>query len=182
MNDDVVALWARILAAVPGSCLFLKAEQLKEPVMRQNVIERFAAHSVISERLILEGYTPRTDYLAAYHGVDIALDPFPYTGGTTSVEALWMGVPVLTLAGDQLVSRQGVGLMMNAGLPEWIAHDADDYVAKALAHAGELAKLAKLREGLREQVLASPLFDAPRFARQFESALCGMWDCLIHDS
>jgi predicted O-linked N-acetylglucosamine transferase (SPINDLY family) len=107
--------------------------------------------------------------------VDIALDPFPFTGGTTTVEALWMGVPVLTLTGQSFLARQGVGLMMNAGLPQWIADDPDDYVARAVSHAGNLQTLAALRAGLRQQVLASPIFDATRFALHFEAALRGMW-------
>ena len=132
-------------------------------------------HGIAPERLILETYAPRADYLAAYNRVDIALDPFPYTGGTTTVEALWMGVPVLTLAGGQFLARQGVGLLMNAGLPEWVATDQDDYVARAVSHASNLECLASLRNRLRQQVLASPIFDAPRFARHFETALRGMW-------
>jgi predicted O-linked N-acetylglucosamine transferase (SPINDLY family) len=138
------------------------------------VRERFAAHGIGPERLLLQGRSPRHEYLAAYGQVDIGLDPFPFTGGTTSAESLWMGVPVLTLAGDRLVSRQGVGLMMNAGLPDWVARDADDYVARAQAHAADLSRLAALRAGLREQVHASPLFDAQGFARDFEAALRGM--------
>jgi predicted O-linked N-acetylglucosamine transferase (SPINDLY family) len=86
-----------------------------------------------------------------------------------------MGIPVLTLAGGQFLSRQGVGLLMNAGLPDWVATDADDYIARAVGHANDLLKLAILRAGLREQVLASPIFDAPRFAIHFEQALRGMW-------
>ena len=86
-----------------------------------------------------------------------------------------MGVPVLTLDGDRLVSRQGVGLMMNAGLPDWVAKDADDYVAKAVAHAADVPTLAALRAGLRQQVLASPVFDGARFARHLEAAWRGMW-------
>jgi len=124
---------------------------------------------------LCDGHVPRARYLATYQGVDIALDPFPYTGGTTTAEALWMGVPVLTLAGKSFLSRQGVGLLMNAGLPDWIANDADDYVARAVSHAGDLQRLASLRKGLREQVLSSPLFDTPRFARHFEAALREMW-------
>jgi len=175
MNDAVVALWARVLKAVPGSRLLLKAKQLQEASAYQSVIERFAAHGVGADRLMMEGGDTRAKYLAAYHRVDIALDPFPYTGGTTSVEGLWMGVPVLTLAGQSFLSRQGVGLLMNSGLPEWIAADADDYVARAVSHAGDLQRLAALRNGLRQQVMASPIFDAPRFARHFENALRGMW-------
>ena len=175
MNDAVVALWAKVLASVPDSRLFLKTKQFQEPSVRQNTVERFAAHGIAIDRLILEGRSPRTEYLATYSRVDIALDPFPYTGGTTSAEGLWMGVPVLTLAGDRLLSRQGVGLLMNAGLPEWIAADADDYVARAISHASNLPRLAALRQRLRQQVLASPVFDAPRFARHFEAAMHGMW-------
>jgi predicted O-linked N-acetylglucosamine transferase (SPINDLY family) len=175
MNDDVVALWGRVLAAVPGSRLFLKAKQLREASVRQSIVERFSANGVAADRLILEGSTPRAEYLATYQRVDIALDPFPYTGGATSAEALWMGVPVLTLAGERFLSRQGIGLLMNAGLPEWIAADADDYVARAVSHASDLQRLAALRGGLRQQVLASPIFDATRFAHHFEAAMRGMW-------
>jgi len=175
MNDAVVARWAQVLNAVPGSRLFLKYKQLGEASFRQHTCERFAVHGISPDRLIFEGYVPRTNYLASYQRVDIGLDPFPFPGGTTTAEALWMGVPVLTLAGERFLSRQGVGLLMNAGLPEWVANDPSDYVARAVAHAGDLQGLARLREGLRQQVLASPVFDAPRFAVHFEAALRGMW-------
>jgi protein O-GlcNAc transferase len=175
MTDAVVALWARVLQAVPGGHLLLKAAQLDDSGTRQDVIKRFASAGIDAARLSLQGPSPRAEYLAAYHQVDIGLDPFPFTGGTTTAESLWMGVPVLTLAGERMVSRQGVSLMMNAGLPDWVALDADDYVARAVAHAGELAQLATLRAGLRQQVLASPVFDAARFAQHLEAALRGMW-------
>ena len=175
MNDAVVALWSRILLAVPGSRLLLKNRQLADAAQRDVTAARFAAHGIAATRLILEGPSPRTDYLAAYRRVDLALDPFPYPGGTTSVEGLWMGVPVLSLALPRFLSRQGVGILMNAGLPDWIATDEADYVAKAIAHAGDIERLAALRAGLRQKVLSSPLFDAPRFAGHFEAALRGMW-------
>jgi protein O-GlcNAc transferase len=175
MNDAVVALWALVLKAVPDSRLFLKARQLRQGLARQNVIDRFAAKGVHADRLILEGYDSRTDYLAAYNRVDIALDPFPFTGGTTSVEGLWMGVPVLTLKGERFLSRQGVGILMNVKLPDWIAADEDDYVVRAVWHSGNLQRLSSLRTGLRQQVSASPIFDAQRFARNFEAAMRGMW-------
>ena len=175
MNEGVVALWARILTAIPKSRLFLKTRHLEAVSAQQSVIKRFESRGINAGRLILESYAPRADYLAAYNRIDIALDPFPYTGGTTSVEALWMGVPVLTLEGRQFLARQGVGLLMNAGLPEWVAADQDDYLSRAVAHASDLQRLASLRAGLRQQVLASPIFDAPRFARHFEAALRGMW-------
>jgi protein O-GlcNAc transferase len=175
MNDSVVALWARVLRAVPRSRLHLMASQLNEASNRQTTLERFMAHGIEAQRLIIQGPVPRAKYLETYHRVDFALDPFPYTGGTTTAEALWMGVPVLTLAGNTFLSRQGVGLLMNAGLPEWVANDADDYVTRAVAHAGDLQKLSGLRAGLRSQVLASPIFDAPRFARHFEAVLRSAW-------
>jgi protein O-GlcNAc transferase len=176
VNDAVVALWSRVLGAVPGSCLVLKAGQLNEVPVRQEVARRFAAHGVAEDRLVLEGPAPRSEYLAGYGRIDIALDPFPYTGGTTSAEALWMGVPVLTLAGSRMVSRQGVGLLMNAGLPEWVAETPEDYMERAVRHAGDLRRLASLRAGLREQVLASPLFDGKAFARDFERELKAIWN------
>ncbi|MBW8721207.1 MAG: tetratricopeptide repeat protein [Polaromonas sp.] len=175
MNDAVVALWSQVLNAVPDSRLFLKYQQLGEASVRQSTSERFAVHGIAADRLIFEGYVPRANYLAAYQRVDIALDPFPFPGGTTTVEALWMGIPVLTLAGERFLSRQGVGLLMNAGLPEWVVADPHDYVARAVAHAGDLQRLALLRRGLRKQVLDSPVFDASRFARHFETALRGIW-------
>jgi len=175
MNDDVVALWGRLLRALPGSRLFLKTAQLDEPSMRQSVIERFAAHGVPVERLLLEGRTPLPDYLASYGRVDIALDPFPYPGGATTTLALWMGVPVVTLAGKSFLARQGVGLMANAGLADWIANDTEHYLAIATSHAGNLDRLASLRVALRPQVLSSPIFDAERFARHFADAMRGMW-------
>lgn len=176
MNNTVVELWSRVLSAMPGSKLFLKAPQLKEISIRQSVVERFAAHGIDSGRLILEGPVPRAEYLLPFQRVDIALDPFPYPGITTSVESLWMGVPILTLAGQSFLSRQGIGLLMNVGLPEWIVTDPDAYVACAVAHASDLKGLAALRARLRQQVLVSPTFDAPRFARHFEIALRGMWE------
>lgn len=175
LNDEVVALWARVLKAVDGSRLMLKAKQLDEASVKQGLLSRFEAQGIDPQRLTLAGRSPRAEYLAAYGEVDIGLDPFPFTGGTTSAESLWMGVPVLTLAGDRLVSRQGVGLMMNAGLPDWVAQDADDYVAKAVAHAADVPALAALRAGLRQQALASPVFDGARFARHLEAAWRGMW-------
>lgn len=174
-NDQVIALWSRLLLRLPDSRLMLKAKPFYDPVVRDSLLQRFARHGVTPDRLILEGASPRQQYLETYHRIDIGLDPFPYTGGTTTAESLWMGVPVLTLAGESFLARQGVGLLTNAGLPDWIATDADDYLAKAIAQAQDLPRLAALRQSLREQVLASPVFDAPRFAGHFVQALRDMW-------
>lgn len=176
MTDAVVALWARLLLAVPGSRLFLKCPQLKEDAALQHTRARYALQGIAPERLILEGPSPRAGLLAAYNRVDIALDPFPYTGGTTSLEALWMSVPVLTLRGGRLLSRMGVTLLVHAGLPDWVATDAGDFLRRAVAHSADLEHLAQVRAGLRPRVLASPLMDTPRFARDVEATFRGMWE------
>jgi predicted O-linked N-acetylglucosamine transferase (SPINDLY family) len=175
LNDAVVALWARVLHAVPQSRLYLKTRQLTPSKAKQQTIERFGKHGIDASRLILEGHAPRHELLAAYRNVDIALDPFPFPGGTTSVECLWMGVPVLTLVGDCYLSHIGESILQNAGLADWIARSPDEYVSKAVSHAGNLQRLATLRDKLRTQVLESPLFDAPRFALNFEATLREMW-------
>ena len=175
MGDGVVEVWARILRSLPNSQLFLKAKQFGDDLFTRDVIQRFEAHGIAPERLLLEGYSERGAYLDAYRRVDIALDPFPYHGGTTTAEALWMGVPVLTKRGARFLSHIGESIAHNAGQADWIAVDDDEYVAKAIAFAACPDSLAALRLGLRQQVLASPLFDAPRFARHFETALWDMW-------
>ena len=139
-------------------------------------MQRFAARGITPDRLLLGGtLASRAEHLATYNRVDIALDTFPYPGVTTSAEALWMGVPVLCMKGNRFLSCTAASIAHNAGHPDWVAADHADYVAKAVAFASDPVRLAALRSGLREQVLSSPLFDAPRFARNFENALWGMW-------
>ena len=176
INDSVVALWSRVLQAVPDSRLFLKAKQFSDKAIQQSMRDRFAVHHIDPGRLVFSPQVARSDYLAPYQQVDIALDPFPYPGITTSVESLWMGVPVLTMEGNSFISRQGVGLAMNAGLESWIARDHNDYVALAVKHAGNLDALALVRKGLRERVANSPIFDSRRFAGHFATALRDMWE------
>jgi predicted O-linked N-acetylglucosamine transferase (SPINDLY family) len=175
MNDTVVEVWARILRAVPNSRLFLKAKQLDESAAREATLKRFANAGVDPERLILEGRSPRNEYLAAYHRVDIALSPFPYPGGTTSVEGLWMGVPVLCRRGDRFLSNICASMLRSAGLADWIAEDNDDYVSKAIAFANDPSRLASLRTRLRDALIASPLTDPARFARHLQAAFEAMW-------
>ena len=175
MSPDVVSLWARVLHAVPESRLLLKTIQFTEPGVRQDVEQQFARHGISGSRLMIEVPVPRPDYLKPFNRVDIALDPFPYTGITTSVECLWMGVPFITLAGNTFMAAQGVGLLNNAGLADWIAADEDDYVKLVARRAGDLHALQQLRQEMRARVLASPIFDAPSFAQNFENAMRGMW-------
>lgn len=175
INAEVVEIWSQILGRISGSRLMLKCKQFDDPWLQRETIERFSRHGVCPDQLVLEGSSSRKDYLASYSRVDIVLDPFPYPGGTTTVEALWMGVPVLSMNGSRFLSRQGGGLLANAGLPDWIATDAQDYVEKAVTFSGDLSVLARIRAGLRDRVLASPLFGAMRFAGHLEGALCEMW-------
>jgi predicted O-linked N-acetylglucosamine transferase (SPINDLY family) len=175
VNDVVVETWSRILRALPGSRLVIKNREVEQAANAAALTARFARHGVDASQLQFQHSSAREAYLDSYNGIDIALDPFPYTGGTTTAESLWMGVPVLTLAGQTMLSRQGLGLLTNAGLPDWVAHNAEEYVAKAVAFASDRDALARLRQGLRAQVLASPVFDADRFADDLHQALRGMW-------
>jgi predicted O-linked N-acetylglucosamine transferase (SPINDLY family) len=175
INNTVVALWARLLNAVPYSRLFIKTAQLSNPLVQQTTYQRFAAQGILPERLILEGVSSRAELLAAYHRVDIALDTFPYNGTDSSAEALWMAVPVITRAGDCFISRCGESILANTELDDWVAIDDDDYLAKAVYFSWDIANLAELRTLLREEVMESPLFDAASFARNFEAALWSMY-------
>jgi len=175
INDEVVSVWSRILKALPGSRMFLKTKTLNSEEECRKIKERFLNHGVESGRLILEGESPRSGLLAAYQRVDIALDPFPYPGGTTSAESVWMGVPVVTLRGKNFLSHVGESIITNAGLPDWVAIDEEDYVRKAIDFASDLDALSSLRSGLRAKLLTSPLYDTKRFARYFETAVRDMW-------
>jgi protein O-GlcNAc transferase len=176
VGNDVLTVWAKILTALPEARLNIACRQLGDPVLAARFVERLLAHGIDPARVATHGPAKsREEYLTRYLEVDVMLDSFPYPGVTTTCEALWMGVPTLTLSGDTLLARQGAGVLTAAGLANWVATSLEDYVDKAIEVAGDLAKLAKLHAGLRQQVLASPLFDAPRFARNFEDALWGMW-------
>jgi protein O-GlcNAc transferase len=176
LSDPTLATWSAVLAAVPGSRLLLRSAPLADAAVRAETEARFAAHGIAAERLTLRGaHAHYATHLSQYNLIDIALDPFPYAGGTTSVEALWMGVPVLTLRGDRYVAHMGENILHNVGLPDWIAADGAGYVAKAAAFAADLGQLTTLRQSLRHRLVTSPLCDAPAFARHFEAALRGMW-------
>ena len=175
ITDPVVRVWSEILHAVPTAVLFLKDKYFDVKSVRDSFYDRFKVNGIQKDRLILEGKSPRSKYLAAYNRVDIALSPFPYGGGTTSAEGLWMGVPVITMQGNHFLSHLGESIAHNTGLSDWIAVDEEDYVAKAIALSTDLEGLEKLRLRLRAQVLSRPLFDAERFANHFKNALRGMW-------
>jgi predicted O-linked N-acetylglucosamine transferase (SPINDLY family) len=175
MNAAVIALWARVLRATSNSRLFMKAAQLADAEVVEAIKKSFQSSGVNSDRLVFEGQTNRMDYFNAYNKVDIALDPFPYPGGTTSVEGLWMGVPVIARKGNRFIAHNGETIAHNSGQSHWIAEDDDDYVRKAIDFSSNLSALALTRAGLRDQLLASPLCDARRFTRHFQQAMLEMW-------
>ena len=175
LNSDVVLLWSRILNAIDGSRLFLKSGQLGDPDVVRSTVESFRWAGVAPERLLFEGPSDRRDYFDAFNKVDIALDPFPFPGGTTSVEGLWMGVPVITLRGDRFIAHNGETIAHNSGQSDWIADSEADYFYKAVLFSSNLEKLSSLRSGLRSQISHAPLFDSERFAANFEDLLAFMW-------
>jgi predicted O-linked N-acetylglucosamine transferase (SPINDLY family) len=176
LTPPTVALWAQLLGAVAGSRLLLKASGLADAETAARLRQEFAGQGIDPARLDLRGAGQSVArHLGVYHQVDVALDPFPYNGTTTTCEALWMGVPVVTLAGDAHVSRVGASLLTHLDLTACIAESPAAYVDRARGLAGDLARLAVLRAGLRERLRASPLCDGPGFTRQLEDAFRAMW-------
>jgi predicted O-linked N-acetylglucosamine transferase (SPINDLY family) len=171
----VVELWARVLQAVPGSRLVLNNKPFVEAETRDRFRDRFAAHGIAADRLELVCTSPPAATWAAYNSLDIALDPFPHNAGTTTIEALWMGVPVVSLAGRPSVGRFGASILGSVGLSDWVVDSADGYLAIAVAAAADLDRLAALRTGLRARVEASPLRDARGLAQAMEAAYRALW-------
>ena len=176
LSDETVVIWAKLLERVPEARLKLKGNVLADPVARARCEARFAAAGLDPTRLLLQGWTPDLDsHLRAYEQVDIGLDPFPYNGTTTTCEAMWMGVPVVTLAGTRHSGRVGASLLTRVGLDALIAPDTDAYIEIAASLAADPTRLGTLRADLRPRMAASRLCDGPAFARSFEAALRGMW-------
>ena len=171
----MLTLWGEVLRAVPDSRLLVQAAALDDLPNRARFGELCAKHGIAPARLILRGFSPIDQAPASYADIDIALDPFPFCGGMTSLEALWLGVPVITLAGETIASRQSASMLMNLGLPELIAEDAAQYLHKAAQLAHELPRLAGLRCGLRQRFAGSPLMDYAGFAHALEAAYRDMW-------
>jgi predicted O-linked N-acetylglucosamine transferase (SPINDLY family) len=130
-----------------------------------------AGHGIEAARIDLRAHSPHAAMLAEYGDMDIALDTFPYNGGITTCEALWMGVPVVAWLGDSMISRQSAALLEAAGMHEWVAADADDFVKRAEGLANDASQLAALRSGMRAKLARSPLVDGAAFARKFEAAI-----------
>ncbi len=171
----VVALWAEILGRLPSARLLLKNAGFDDESARRVYLDEFSRRGVGAERLELAGRSSQAELLDGYSRVDVALDPFPYNGGTTTCEALWMGVPVITLAGDLVVSRVGGSILSAAGLDSLMAGSPADYVERAVALASDAEELARLRAGLRERVASSELGDCAGFTGKLEDAYRSVW-------
>lgn len=169
VTPPTLALWAELLKQIPNSRLILHTT----PGTHCDRVR--SALGVSLGRLAFVARAPMAEYFARYHGIDIALDPFPCAGGTTTCDALWMGVPVITLPGATAVSRSGVSILSNIGRTEWIAESTEDYLRIASEMCGDLRALAETRRSLRGRMKASALMDASRFARDVENAYRGMW-------
>jgi predicted O-linked N-acetylglucosamine transferase (SPINDLY family) len=176
LTDETVHAWARILLAVPNSRLVIKSGALSDAAVSSRVCVRFQQQGIEAARLQLRESSSHHDMLAEYADVDIALDTFPFNGGMTTLEALWMGVPVVTLAGDTVVSRQTVSALANLGLDSQLAFSGvDAYVHGAVKLASEPQRLAQLRRNLRPLMAASPLRDAHQFTLDLEALFRRMW-------
>jgi predicted O-linked N-acetylglucosamine transferase (SPINDLY family) len=167
--------WAKLLSRVPEARLLLKGLPFADASTRALYQARLSDRGVPPQRITLLGGVPDQAHLAYYCEIDIALDPFPYNGTTTTCEALWMGVPVVTLRGDRHSGRVGASLLASVGLDELIAHDVNEYIDVAVRLAHDPSRLVHLRSSLRAQMAASPLCDAPGFAHKIESVYRSMW-------
>ncbi len=174
-NSYSIGIWSKILKAVPNSKLLLKGNKMDTPFVQEHLIKSFNENGIDADRLLIEGGEDHQKFLHVYNRIDIALDSHPYTGGLTTCEALWMGVPVVTLPSETFAGRHAATHLTNAGMPEWIAQDEQDYIDIAVKWANDIDSLAKLRAGMRKHVSKTPLVDGPRFAKNLEIALCHMW-------
>lgn len=175
LSPRVITLWAEILAAVPGSTLLLKGRQYDWPSTRTGLIKAFSVAGMDPERVRFDPWEPRANYYSAFSRTDIALDPFPFTGGISTLDALWMGVPVVSLRGDRMIARQGAMILEPLGLGDWVAGNEADYVARAVRAAFEPQVLQSLRTTLRERVRAADFANPHRYAKALADTLRQLW-------
>ena len=176
INPEVIAAWSRILKATPNAQLMLKGRTMDSPGVRDRLVEQFQANGIEADRLDLVGWVPRDQNpLALYGKMDIALDTFPYNGTTTTCEALWMGVPVITYTGDRHAARVGASLLSAIGLTEGLTLNKEGYEKTATALASDFSALNALRQSLRSRMAASVLCNSEHFAKKFVAALHQLW-------
>ena len=175
INPALLDRWGRIMQALPGSRLVMIYRHLDHPVNRQRILGALGDYGIDASRIDIHGKQPPEHFLEGYNGIDIALDTHPYSGGATTCEALWMGVPVLTLPGATFASRHALSLLTAAGMGEFVASDEDDYLARTVALAGDSEKLAEMRAGMRGKMAASALCDAAGFTASLEAEIRKIW-------
>jgi predicted O-linked N-acetylglucosamine transferase (SPINDLY family) len=175
MTPRGIVTWCHVLRRLPDARLVLKTYQFSDPSTRDRVLAAFAEGGIGADRVELRGRSGHRAFMREYNDIDIALDPFPYSGGLTTCEALWMGVPTVTVPAEIFASRHSMSHLSNAGLADWVAPDVAAYVELAVAKASDIEALAALRARLRARVKASPLCDAPRFGRSLGTALRFAW-------
>jgi protein O-GlcNAc transferase len=173
LSPSVLALWAQILIRLPDAQLVIMG--VPEGPARGRLLEQFTKHGIAAARIRIIAPLPMNDYFPWFDKVDLALDSTPYSGGTTTGDTLWMGVPVVTLAGQRSVSRSAASMLTTVGLADWIAYTPEDYVRLALKFAGDQALLVQLRASLRPRMRASPLMDELGFTRDLEALYRRMW-------
>jgi predicted O-linked N-acetylglucosamine transferase (SPINDLY family) len=183
VTPAVLQLWGAVLNAVPGSRLFLKSHALVSDNVKERISTQFGKQGVSPDRLIFRGASPHVDMLAEYGDMDIALDPFPFNGGLTSCEALWMGVPVITLFGKRPIARQTSGFLKTIDLDGFIAQNEKEYVELAVRWSSSTEELSEIRSSLRKKMSDSLLCDGKRFATNLENTYREMWRqwCLIEN-
>ena len=173
---EAIAMWSAAMAAVPGSRLLLKSRTLVDPGTRQRLVDRLVAGGIAADRVETLAYSPSVaDHLALYSRMHVALDTFPYHGATTTCEALWMGVPVVSLAGDRHAARVGASLLAAAGWPELVASTPEEFARLAARLATDRSRLAEFRATARDRLRTSPLLDSAAYAARFHAALRDCW-------
>ena len=175
LTPHTISLWSKILHAVPESKLLLKAPSFLNKGAKESFIKRFESNGIDASRLEFRGPVGLFSMMLEYGDVDIALDPVPYNGGTTTLQAMWMGVPVIVKEGNNFVSRMGASFMKAAGLSDWVAKDDEEYVKIAKEMASDRKKLYELKKSMRDKLLKSSAWDIDLYTRDFESSLQKIW-------
>jgi predicted O-linked N-acetylglucosamine transferase (SPINDLY family) len=183
VTEPTLKAWGQILSLLPDARLLLEILGIDKPDIKEKIIARLNAHGIPTDRLILEE-RKKTNQFVLYNRIDIALDPFPCCGGTNSMDAVYMGVPLITLAGNHFLSRLGVTILSNINMPEFITHSVDDYIKTSIALAKNHERLKSLRHMMHQRVKDSAVYNAPQFAQDMEAAYRGMWKkyCETSDS
>jgi len=179
LNDKVIQLWSKLLKKMPKAKLFLKNKNLDFEFYKNSIKKKFLDNGINQSQLIFEGMSQREDLLKTYNKIDISLDPFPYSGGTTNFESIWMGVPILVVKGKKFISKCGESINHNLKMSDWIAKNEEDFVSKAIELCSDVQKLSDIRSNLRNKALNSPLFDARKFAENFHTTLWKMWKIFL---